>query len=58
MSVPHVRGATPAGRLLLFGVAGVNLFRFPHLAVIGDGTGKIRSMALKSEAELGVAGLW
>jgi hypothetical protein len=49
---------TPAGRLLLFGVAGVNLCRFPHLAVIGDGTGKIRSMALKSEAELGVAGLW
>ena len=53
-----VRGATPAGRLLLFGVAGVNLRRFPHLAVVGEGTGKIRSIALKSEADLGAAGLW
>ena len=32
--------------------------RFPHLAVVGEGTGKIRSIALKSEAGLGAAGLW
>jgi hypothetical protein len=43
---------------LFFGVVGVNLPKFPHLAVVGEGTGKIRSMALKSEAGLGVAGLW
>ena len=43
---------------MLFAVAGVNLRRFPHLAVVGEGTGKIRSMVLKSEAGLGVAGLW
>jgi hypothetical protein len=53
-----VRGATLAGRLLLFGVAGVNLRRFPHLAEVGEGIGKIRSMVLKSEAGLGVDGLW
>jgi hypothetical protein len=53
-----VRGATPAGRLLLFGVAGVNLRRFPHLAVVGEGSGKIRSMTLKSDAGLGAFGLW
>jgi hypothetical protein len=54
----HLRGATPAGSLLLVGVAGVNLRRFPRLAVFGEGTGKIRSMPLKSEAGLGVTGLW
>ena len=53
-----VRGATPSGRLLLFGVAGVNLRGFRHLAVVGEGAGKIRSMTLKSEAGLGAFGRW
>jgi RNA polymerase sigma factor (TIGR02999 family) len=43
---------------LLFGCAGVNFSIFPDLAVVGEGTGKIRSMQLKSEAGLGIAGLW
>ena len=52
------QGATLAERLLLFGVAGVNLRRFADLAVVGERIGKIRSIALKSEAGLGAAGLW
>jgi hypothetical protein len=53
-----VRGATLAERLLLFGVVDVNLRQFADLAVVGERIGKIRSIALKSEAGLGAAGLW
>ena len=52
------RGATLAERLLLFSVAGVNLRKSPHPAVVGEEIGKIRSMSLKSEAGLGAFGLW
>ena len=58
MSVPRRSRCGAAGRLLLFSVAGVNLCRLPHLAGLGEETGKIRSMTLKSEAGLGVFGLW
>jgi hypothetical protein len=53
-----VRAAALAKRLLLFGVAGVNLCQFTDPAVLGTGIVKTRWMALKSEAGLGIAGLW